>query len=94
MYISKVDCKWEDWGDPFYPLPGEQWSLCTRECRKGTKVQTRKIDSLERHGGRPCNETGNATNSFQCNEMLCPEEIVYQKCKELAVRNQHRITKN
>ena len=49
---------------------------------------------MERHGGRPCNETGNATNSFQCNEMLCPEEIVYQKCKELAVRNQHRITKN
>ena len=62
-----------------------EWSECTRNCRKGRKTQTRKIQYKERYGGKPCNETIDAEKEFPCNDNLCPEEIVNSTCTEFGV---------
>ena len=91
MIIFLVDCVWWDWDDYLYPRKPREWSECTRNCRKGRKVQTRKIQREEQLGGKPCNETVDGQKEFPCNDNLCPEEIVNNTCTEYGVRGTHHI---
>ena len=80
-----VDCMWFDWDDYLYPRKPMEWSECSRNCRKGRKTQTRKVQYKERYGGKPCNATIDAEKEFPCNDNLCPEEIVNSTCTEFGV---------
>ena len=81
-----MDCVWHEWDDPKYPRKLNEWTDCTRDCRLGTKNQTRTVLIPADHNGKPCNETGNATKQFPCNEKLCPEEAIQQTCTKSVVK--------
>ncbi|CAE7799370.1 HMCN1 [Symbiodinium necroappetens] len=65
-----VDCVMEPW---------QSWAPCSVSCGRGQRVRTRKVRTMNSHGGRPCHVDLSATEGCELNS--CAEACQPQDCK-------------
>jgi len=65
-----VDCVMEPW---------QSWAPCSVSCGRGQRVRTRKVRTMNSHGGRPCHVDLSATEGCEMNS--CAEACQPQDCR-------------
>ncbi|CAE7553253.1 HMCN1 [Symbiodinium natans] len=67
---DSVDCVMDEW---------QSWAPCSVSCGRGQRVRTRKVRTMNSHGGRPCHVDLSATEG--CEMTPCAEACQAQDCE-------------
>ncbi|CAE8677827.1 unnamed protein product, partial [Polarella glacialis] len=64
-----VDCVMQTWAE---------WAPCDASCGRGQRVRSRKVQSLNSHGGRPCHVT--LSEMKPCESQVCAQACLPRNC--------------